>query len=75
MKRSHEAPTLARALSHPFSLAFAFVYAALLHLFRWEGQAAKEQTEASVTLCTEQGFPFWGALGTILRGWALAEQG
>jgi hypothetical protein len=56
-------------------LAFAFVYAALLHLFRWEGQAAKEQTEASVTLCTEQGFPFWGALGTILRGWALAEQG
>jgi predicted ATPase len=28
-----------------------------------------------VTLCTEQGVPFWLAEGTILRGWALAEQG
>ena len=28
-----------------------------------------------MTLATEQGFPFWLALGAILRGWALAEQG
>ena len=28
-----------------------------------------------MTLSTEQGFPFWLAMGTILRGWALAEQG
>jgi predicted ATPase len=27
------------------------------------------------TFSTEQGFPFFSALGTILRGWALAEQG
>ena len=26
-------------------------------------------------LSTEQGFAFWAAQGTILRGWALAEQG
>src|SRR5262249_1633626 len=29
----------------------------------------------AITLSTEQGFPFWGAMGTIVRGWALAEQG
>ena len=28
-----------------------------------------------IALSTEQGFPFWLATGTILRGWALAEQG
>ena len=28
-----------------------------------------------ITLSGEQGFPFWLACGTILRGWALAEQG
>ena len=28
-----------------------------------------------MTLATEQGFPQWVAWGTILRGWALAEQG
>ena len=28
-----------------------------------------------MTLSTEQGFPLWVTLGTMLRGWALAEQG
>jgi predicted ATPase len=28
-----------------------------------------------MTLSTEQGFPYWLAHGTIVRGWALAEQG
>ena len=34
-----------------------------------------EQAEAAVALSIEQGFPFWAAAGTILRGWALAMQG
>jgi predicted ATPase len=29
----------------------------------------------NVALAIEQGFPFWAAAGTILRGWALAMQG
>jgi predicted ATPase len=33
------------------------------------------RAEAAVTLSIEQGFPFWLAWGTILQGWALAEQG
>jgi predicted ATPase len=31
--------------------------------------------EEILTLSTEQGFPLFWALGTILRGWALAEEG
>ncbi len=75
LKRSQEALTLAQELSHPFSLAFALSYATMLHQYRWEGQAAQERAEATIALSTEQGFPFWLAFGTILRGWVLAEQG
>ena len=35
----------------------------------------EEQAEALITLGTEQGFPFWLALGTIYQGWALADGG
>jgi predicted ATPase len=66
---------LAQELSHPFSLAFALSFAALVHHFRREGQATQERTEALIVFSSEQGFPFWVANGATLRGWALAEQG
>ena len=34
-----------------------------------------EHAEAAVALSTEQGFPLWAALGTSMRGWALAYWG
>ena len=37
--------------------------------------ADHEQAEAAIALSTVQGFPVWAALGTSLRGWALAMQG
>ncbi len=49
--------------------------AALFHLFRREGQLARERAEAVMALSTEQGFPYWLAFGTMVQGWALAEQG
>jgi predicted ATPase/class 3 adenylate cyclase len=74
-KSSHQALALAEELSHPFSLVFALLHAAYLHQFLREEQAAQEWAEAAMTLSTEQGFPLWLAVGTILQGWALAEQG
>ncbi len=75
LQRNHAALTLAQELSHPHSLAFALGFAAKLHQFRREAQAAQERAEAAITLSTKQGLPYWLAWGTILRGWALAEQG
>jgi class 3 adenylate cyclase/predicted ATPase len=75
LKRSHEALTLAQGLSHPFSLGLALVMAGLLHQLRRERQAAQERAEAALTLATEQGFAEWLGAGSLLRGWALAEQG
>jgi predicted ATPase len=75
LKWNDEALILAHELLHPFSLVFALNFAGCLHIFLREGQATQEQAEAAITLSTEHGFPHWFALGTILRGWALAEQG
>src|SRR5262249_54991292 len=74
-QRIHEALTLAQELSLPFSLAYVLDFDAWLHRFRREAQAAQERAEAEIALSTEQGFPHWLAMGTIQRGWALAEQG
>jgi DNA-binding SARP family transcriptional activator/predicted ATPase len=75
LQRSQDAVTLAQELSHPFSLAFALAFSARVHIYRREVQAAQEVSEAAIALCTEQGFPFWLAMASILQGWALAEQG
>jgi class 3 adenylate cyclase/predicted ATPase len=74
-QRSQEALTLAQELAHPFSEAYVLALAAMLAQARREGQAAQERAEATIALCTEQGFPFWLPGGTVLRGWALAAQG
>jgi len=71
----HAALTLAHALAHPFSLVFVGCYAAMVAQFRRDVPAVHTQAEAAVASATAQGFPFWAACGTSLRGWALAMQG
>jgi predicted ATPase len=71
----HDTLALAHALAHPFSLAHARCHAAWIYQFRRDVPAVHEQAEAAVVLATEQGFPSWASMGTILRGWALAMQG
>ena len=75
LQQSHKALTMAQELAHPFSLTYALYFAALGHQFRREAQATQVRAEASCALAGEQGFAFFLAFGTVLRGWALAEQG
>ena len=75
LARLEDALTLAHELSHPFSLAFVWCWAAYVSQFRRDVPAVHEHSEAAVVLSTEQGFPLWAALGTSFRGWALAMQG
>ncbi len=74
-KRVHEAVALAQELAHPYSLAFALSHVAVLLQKCREEHATQKWAESAIALCTEQGFPFFAAVGTILRGWALAVQG
>ena len=75
LTRAHDALAVAHELSHPYSLASAQWGAAMVSQFRRDVAAVHEHAEAAVVLSTELGFPLWGALGTSLRGWALAMQG
>ncbi len=75
LKKSQEALKLAQDLSHPNSLAIALDSAAIVHQLCREEQAVREQAEAIIALSLEQEFRFSLALGTIMRGWALAELG
>jgi predicted ATPase len=75
LTKIHNALTLARELSHAFSLAFALNYASLVHVWRREVQSAKERAEAAITLANAHGFINPLSVGMIRRGWALAKQG
>jgi TOMM system kinase/cyclase fusion protein len=75
LERSQDARTLARALAHPQSSASAAAHVAMFHSLRREWPAARELAEAGMALAHGQEFPLWGAWGTILAGWARAEQG
>jgi class 3 adenylate cyclase/predicted ATPase len=75
LKRSQEALTLIQELSHPFSLASALDFTALLHQFRREPRKAQEHSETAMALCTEQRISVYLEMGRIIRGWALAVQG
>jgi class 3 adenylate cyclase/predicted ATPase len=75
LARLQEGLALAHALAHPYSLAWARGHAAHVSQWRRDVPAVLEHAEAAVALATAQGFSYWAAWGTSLRGWALALQG
>jgi len=75
LQRSQTALSLAKELSHPLGLAYAFQGVASVHQYRREGQLAQKHAEATIALSNEQGLPFWLAFGIFVRGWSLAEVG
>ena len=66
---------MAQELNHPLSLSAAHHFAGWLHLLRQESQASMEHAEAAMAIAADQGFVFFIAYDTMLKGWALAEQG
>jgi predicted ATPase len=75
LARNDEAVTLAQQSAHPFSLGLALSGAAIFHQFRREVRAAQERAAAALSVAQEQGFLLWSVMGSMLRGWALAQQG
>jgi predicted ATPase len=75
LHRSQEALTLARALAHPYAIAFALGHAPALHQYRGEAQRAQELAEALIRLANDQGMTVLVAQGTIMRAAALVRQG
>jgi predicted ATPase len=73
--RAREALSLARSLDHPFGLSYACHLAAILHGWRGEHPAAQQLEEEALVHDTEHGFGLPLTVGSVQRGWLLAERG
>jgi predicted ATPase len=65
----------ARRLAHPPSLAVSLNLGARLLWLVGDNAALGERADQLVEVTTQQGFPYWRAVGDIFRGWAKAKNG
>lgn len=75
VKKCEEAISYAEQLSHPYSHTFAHGTAALFHAVRRDSRSALQHSEMAFKLAKKSGFPFFLALGMIIRGWARFRSG
>jgi class 3 adenylate cyclase/predicted ATPase len=66
---------LAREASHVHSLVYTLDTSFWFHHFCQERAVVQEQAEEVIAISTKQGLGLYLAWGTIMRGWALAQQG
>jgi predicted ATPase len=65
----------AREMAHPNTIAQTLYCGCVVRQLSRDRLGVVELAEALVPLATEQGFPYWLAMATILRGWALSDAG
>jgi tetratricopeptide (TPR) repeat protein len=65
----------AQALAHPFSLAYALTWGAMLHGAMCDFDSLLQSAEDVIALSREHHFGLWSSWARVLRGWALAEAG
>jgi predicted ATPase len=75
LERISKALILAREFPQAYTQAWVLLPSAILHQYRREEQLTQARAEGAITLSTNLGFPAILAMGTTLKGWALAEQG
>ena len=68
--KSDEAVLRAREVAHPFTLAIALDYAAMLNVYRYECGLALVLAEEAAAICGKHGFAYYRAVAEILAGWA-----
>jgi predicted ATPase len=75
LSRGEQAVLWGRTLRHSHSLLYALAHAAGLLIAIEKMQPAFDALEEATSIATQQGFPFWLAYCTILRGYVLATRG
>jgi predicted ATPase/class 3 adenylate cyclase len=71
-----EAVRHAEAVSHPLTMAYTICHArGMMDVFRRRADATRSYLRTVTAICTELGFPFWGAGAQVLDGWALTGGG
>src|SRR5262249_45326881 len=75
VKRSREALSMSHHLLQPSSQALALHFSSIFHQLRREPRAVLACADLCIAISAEQGFNFWNANATMMRGWALSEGG
>ena len=75
LARSSEAIAEGRRLAHPPTLSSIMALDAVLLSLVGDDGALCERANEVAAVATEQGFPYWGAAGTIFRGWVKVKNG
>jgi tetratricopeptide (TPR) repeat protein len=66
--RANRAVELAKALDHPFTMAYALFHTSNLYMWRGEIKLAHEQAQDMLAIAEEHGFHIWEALAMMLIG-------
>lgn len=75
MEKNRLGLRLADKLKHPFSQSFARTLVIWIHILRRDDDGADAAAEESVTLAKAQGFPYFLAVSSVFKGWAMARKG
>lgn len=74
-EKCKQAIRYAEQLSHPYTLTFAHGTAALYHVVKRDPESALQHSEEAYRLAKQSGFPFFLALGMLIRGWSRSLSG
>lgn len=75
LSRVSEALALAQDVGHPYTVAFAYYMASVVHLLRGDAARALETADKSLETSQEQRFSLYAILSRISRGRAIGDLG
>jgi class 3 adenylate cyclase/predicted ATPase len=75
LKRADEAQPLARQVANLYTQARSLYWDSLARQFTGQWDVLRERIEVAIKLATEHGFALVLGVGTIMRGWALVNEG
>lgn len=73
--RSAAKDEFARSLEHPYSISWALTWGAIPYLYRGDIERLLENVDEGIRIAEEFGFAYTAAIGTMARGWGIAQQG
>lgn len=65
----------ARSLEHPYSISWALTWGAIPHLYRGDHIRLLANVAQGIRIAEEFGFAYTAAIGTMARGWGVAQLG
>ena len=75
LSRAHAAVNYSKSIGELLDLSQSFGMIALLYQLRSDAAATLEHSENAINVTEIYEISYWNALGHILKGWAVAEQG